>query len=64
MRVLDCLLLQAGRHDEAATEMADVAVRQAATQGASHSDTLQAERILSSMRSNEKARFGFLPRAD
>jgi hypothetical protein len=51
-------LWEVGRHDEATAEMADVAARRAATQGAAHADALQAERILSSMRTNEHGSFG------
>jgi tetratricopeptide (TPR) repeat protein len=53
-----------GRHDEAIAEMAEVAARRAATQGASHPDTLQAERTLSSMTNDENARFGLKPPAE
>jgi hypothetical protein len=42
--------------------MAGVAGRLAATQGADHPDTLQAERILSSMARGEDVRFGLLGR--
>jgi hypothetical protein len=54
----------AGRRDEATAEMANVAARRAATQGASHPDTLQAERALSIMTSDENASFGLRPQAE
>jgi hypothetical protein len=46
------------RHNEATAEMADVAARRAATQGATHPDTLKAERALSCMTTDQTARFG------
>jgi hypothetical protein len=58
-RELDAVALwDIGRHDEATAEMADVAARRTATQGATHPDTLKAERMLSLMTSDEPARFG------
>jgi eukaryotic-like serine/threonine-protein kinase len=61
-RQLDAVALwNDGRHDEATAEMADVAARRAATQGATHPDTLEAERLLSSMMSGENARFRLKP---
>jgi hypothetical protein len=56
-------LWDAGRRDEATAEMADVAARRAAAQGASHPDTLRAERVLSSMTSDENASFRLRPPA-
>ena len=56
-------LWDAGRRDEATAEMADVAARRASTQGASHPDTLQAERVLSAMTSEENASFRLRPPA-
>jgi hypothetical protein len=54
-RMTAVALWEAGRRDEAKSEMADAAARLAATQGANHPDTLEAERVLSSMTSNENA---------
>jgi len=42
-------------------EMADVAARRAATQGATHPDTVEAEQMLSAMRSDDNARFRLRP---
>jgi hypothetical protein len=54
-------LWEAGRRDEATAEMAGVAGRWAAAQGANHPDTLQAERILSVMTNNKNASFRLRP---
>ena len=56
-------LWDAGRRDEATAEMADVAALWAAAQGASHPGTLRAERVLSSMTSDENASFRLRPPA-
>lgn len=56
-------LWEARRRNEATAEMADVAARRAAAQGASHPDTLQAERILSAMTGDENPSFGLKPPA-
>lgn len=48
-------LWDAGRRDEATAEMADIAARRAATQGAGHSDTLRVQRVVSDMTSNAEA---------
>lgn len=52
-------LWEAERRDAVMAEMADIATRRAATQGATHPDTLEAERILSSMTRDENGSFHF-----
>ena len=49
-------LWNAGRHDEAIAEVAGIAARRTSTQGATHPDTLQAEQMLSAMRSDDNVR--------
>jgi hypothetical protein len=57
-RELDAVALwNDGRHDEATAEMTDVAARRAATQGATHPDTLRTESTLSIMTSGETGSF-------
>jgi hypothetical protein len=64
-RELDAVALwNDGRHDEATAEMADVAARRAATQGATHPDTLRTESTLSVMTSGKTGSFRIRPSAE